>query len=174
MAAATKNNRAAQIAFFTKMISGVNLNVTTSILLGGQMLSASQIVAVFSAFLQANIDLATAKTAYQQKLVAQQAAQTSAKAMGALLKAYAQGAYGKASPILTDFGFPIEKPGVKTVKVKALAAEKSAATRVARNTLGSKQKETIHGVVPAAATPAVTPPASGVTLPAGVVTPSAK
>jgi hypothetical protein len=163
LATQSKNNRASQIAFFTKMVSGVNLHVLSAILLGGQTLSASQIVAVFNAFLQATTDLETAKTAYQQKLVAEQAAEKAAQAMAALLKAYAQGAYGKTSPVLTDFGFAIAKPGVKTVKVKAAAAEKSAATRVARNTLGSKQKESIHGTVTAPV--ATTIPAVATTLP---------
>jgi hypothetical protein len=166
MTTLTKNNRAAQIAFFTKVIAGVKLNVTKAILLGGQTYSPAQIVAAFTAFLQAITDLEAAKTAYQQALVAEEAAAAVADPLVALLKAYAQGTYGKSSPTLTDFGFALAKPGVKTAKVKAAAAEKSKATRVARNTLGSKQKAGIHGTVdttpaPAEATPLSTPVTPG-------------
>ena len=157
-------NRAAQIALFTKMISGVNLHVMAAILLGGQTYSASQIVAVFSALLQANTDLDAARVAYHQKLVAHKAALQSADGMGALLKSYVQGAYGKHNPILGDFGFSFAVPTPKTVKVKAAAALKSAATREARGTRGSKQKAAIHGTVPST-DPVAIPPVSPATTP---------
>jgi collagenase-like PrtC family protease len=166
MSSQPRTTRASQVAFFTKVIGGVNLHVLSAILLGGQTVSSTQIVAVFQAFLQATTDLETAKVAYQQKLAAQQAALTSANTMAALLKAYAQGAYGKQNPIMADFGFSVAKATVKSVKVKAAAAVKSAATRVARNTMGPKAKEAIHGTVPATAPTVATPATPVVTTPA--------
>jgi len=162
MTTKTSTTRAAEISLFAKIVSGVNLHVTAAILLGGQSMSASQIVAIFQAAIQASSELEAAKTAYQQKLAAQQAAFTAAHTTEASLKSYVYGAYGKTNPLVTDFGFDVAKAGVKTVKAKAAAALKSAATRVARGTKGPKQKALIHGVVApvesSAPAPVVTPP----------------
>jgi hypothetical protein len=153
--------RAAELQLFAKIISGVNQHVTTSILLGGQSRTGTSIVADFNAAIQANTDLDAAKAVYQQKLAAQKAAFTTARATASALKSYADGAYGKTNTILNDFGFEVAKAVVKSVKVKAEAAVKSAATRVARHTMGAKQKASIHGTVEvpanAASVPVVTP-----------------
>jgi hypothetical protein len=146
---------------FGKIITAVNAHVTASILLGGQERSPKQIVAAFTAVLQANTAMDAAKLAYQQKLEAQRAALAVALSIEEQLKAYMQGTYGKSNALLADFGFSPAKPPVKSAQVKADAAVKSAATRVARNTMGPKQKASIHGSVsspePAAPAPAVTP-----------------
>ena len=146
-----------EIVRFGRIIQGVNAHITVPIMLGGQSTTATQIVSVFTAAIQATTALDTAKAAYQQKLAAQQAAFTAAHATAAMLKSYVLGAYGKTNPIVTDFGWSIAKAAVISVKVKAGAAVKSAATRVARHTMGSKQKAAIVGTVAPAAAPAVSP-----------------
>jgi hypothetical protein len=59
---------------------------------------------------------------------------------------------------LADFGFQPRKRTAPTVETKAVAAEKSLATRTARHTLGPKQKAKIKGTV--AVTAPATPPAA--------------
>jgi hypothetical protein len=152
MAANSSISRADEILLFSKIISGVNHNVTASILLGGQSTTAPQIVAVFTSAIQSNTDLDVAKQAYQQKLAAQQAAFTTAHTLEMNLKSYVYGAYGKENPVVAEFGFPIVKAAFKSALVKAGAAIKSTATRVARHTMGKKEKASIHGGV----TPVVT------------------
>jgi hypothetical protein len=49
---------------------------------------------------------------------------------------------------LADFGFTPRKQTPKTVETKAVAVEKSLATRKARHTMGSRQKEKIKGTIP--------------------------
>ncbi len=162
MPSKSNNTRAEDILAFNKVIVGVNHNVTGTILLGGQSTTPPQIVAVFTAAIQASTDLDAAKATYQQKLAAQKAAFATAHATTSSLKSYVVGAYGKENPIVTEFGWAVAKPPVKSVSVKAGAAEKSAATRLARHTLGPKQKSTIHGSVstpePATTAAVVTPP----------------
>jgi hypothetical protein len=162
MGTSTKQSRAEEVSLFGKIITGVNTNVTGSILLGGQLTPPADIVAVFTGAIQAQSDLEAAKTVYQQKLAAQQAAFVKAHVMEENLHAYASGAYGKTNPILSQFGFTPAKPPVKSVKVKASAAEKSAATRKARNTMGPKQRLEVTATAtspePTVAPPVVTPP----------------
>jgi hypothetical protein len=74
---------------------------------------------------------------------------------------------------LADFGIQPKKRAVPSVATKAVAAEKSRATRKARGTMGKKAKLKIVGVVPPApsSTPAVAPKAAspngaGTTAPA--------
>jgi hypothetical protein len=67
--------------------------------------------------------------------------------------------YGtKAANVLEDFGFPPAKQPKKAAKVKAVAVDKSLATRAARHTMGKKQKAKIKGVVTAPEAPP-SPPA---------------
>ena len=72
-------------------------------------------------------------------------------------------AYGGDPAALADFGLPVRKKGVLTPAQKLASAAKARATRLARHTMGSKQKAAITG----APAPAVTTPAasSGVTSP---------
>jgi hypothetical protein len=64
--------------------------------------------------------------------------------------------FGGSPSTLADYGVtPRKVPTPLTAEQKASAAAKRKATRLARNTMGSKQKKTVKGTVPATA--AVTP-----------------
>jgi hypothetical protein len=78
------------------------------------------------------------------------------------LEHYLRGLFGSTSQTLVSFGLAPKRPPSRTVAEKAETAAKSAATRVARHTLGPRQKASIHGAAtpPAAEpTPPATPPA---------------
>jgi hypothetical protein len=72
-----------------------------------------------------------------------------------MLKSYVVSQFGdsQSASALGDFGYPPRKVREPKVKVKALAQDKSEATRKARGTLGPKQKLEIKGTVPATSTP---------------------
>jgi hypothetical protein len=74
-----------------------------------------------------------------------------ARAMVRDIGNFAEVSLGRANPQLAALGFTPTKKGVKTPAIKAEAAVKGKATRVARGTKGKNQKKTIHG------TPATTP-----------------
>jgi hypothetical protein len=66
--------------------------------------------------------------------------------------------YGARSQTLLDFGITPAKVPVRTAASKVAAAAKGAATRLARHTMGTKQKAAIHGTVaPAAPVPPAAP-----------------
>jgi len=80
------------------------------------------------------------------------------------LRTYILGSYGTAAlQMLQDFGFTPPKPrgGKKTASTKAQAVVQAKATRVARHTMGKRQKAKIKG----------TAPAQPVTTPGPTVTP---
>ncbi|MCL2451241.1 MAG: hypothetical protein FWD17_20030, partial [Polyangiaceae bacterium] len=68
--------------------------------------------------------------------------------------------YGSDAATLNDFGMqPPKKGGAKTVETKVAAAAKAKATRAARHTMGSRQKQGIKGnVVAVEVTPVTTSP----------------
>jgi hypothetical protein len=166
MSTIVKRNRVTEEAGFNKAINGIAVHITTPILLGAATRTPAQITADLTGALQADLDLDAAERAVLEKRQARDAAVATARTTLASLKAYAIGAYGKANPILKDFGFPLSVPKVVPVATKAAAQKQSASTRVARHTVGPKKKLTIHGdAAPAAEpqgpAPAPTPPANG-------------
>jgi hypothetical protein len=68
------------------------------------------------------------------------------------LHRFLEGQFGMTSPTLADFGMTPRSPRKRTAQEKVETAQKSAATRTARHTLGPRQKEKIHGAVPGAPT----------------------
>jgi hypothetical protein len=159
-----KQSRATDVVRFQAATAGVTKNITTPIQLDGQTMTPQAINAAFNNAIQADQDLDAVRAQEEAQLQARNAAVITALALLAALLRYAQGIYGKTSPTLQDFGFPLSKPAVKTVKVKAQAVELSAETRKLRHTMGSKQKAEIKaqpvtaGAAPVAAeaTPAGT------------------
>ncbi len=99
------------------------------------------------------------------------------------LRQYVINVYGQDSPVLADFGFTPPKRAALTPDQQVARAQKAAATRKARGTLGKKQKAKIKGTViatapaiapPAASLPTVAPPAAAVPVaPAPAVAPVA-
>jgi hypothetical protein len=70
--------------------------------------------------------------------------------------------FGEDSAEYTDFGFkPKKKPVELTAEQKQLKVDRMRATRTARNTLGSRQKKAVKGVVEPPAAQGGSAPASG-------------
>ena len=71
------------------------------------------------------------------------------------IRTYAAAQYGEKSPEFASFGFKPRRIPERTVASKAAAVEKRLATRVARHTMGKRQRAAIHGVMP------TNPPSNG-------------
>jgi hypothetical protein len=69
------------------------------------------------------------------------------------LKHLVQAAFGTDSNTLLDFGLTPVHKAVRSVQEKVEAVAKSLATRDVRKTMGPRQKEAIHGTVPAPVAP---------------------
>jgi hypothetical protein len=76
------------------------------------------------------------------------------------LENYVRMMYGNAKAVLGAFGMAPRKVAKRSAATQAEANERSLATRVARHTVGPKEKAKIHGEVPPAPqTPEVKPKA---------------
>jgi hypothetical protein len=76
------------------------------------------------------------------------------------LRAYVALLYGTGSQTYLDFGFAPPKKAKPSITTQSAAMQQRLATRVARNTMGKRQRLAIKGVVqPVTAAPAATSPA---------------
>jgi hypothetical protein len=149
------------IAELQKVIAGLKLhNAGQTLQLGGTAVKVDDLIAVFEAFIVQIAGVDAAHAAWLAKADAAKATETTQitpPLQG--LKAWLTATLGSRSPTLVDYGLTPKKPIKRTVAAKAQTAEKSAATRVARHTLGPRQKAGIHGSVPPAPqSPSTKPP----------------
>ncbi len=157
-------NKPTALALAQKTNQGVDKYFAsiTSLLIAGASITPAALKAIF----QDDIDQTNALDALEAQAKQQRAKQKAArkKATGTRqnLRTYLLGSYGTAAlQMLQDFGFTVPKPrgGKKTASTKAQAVVQAKATRVARHTMGKRQKAKIKGSAPArpATPPEVTP-----------------
>jgi hypothetical protein len=157
-----------------KVINGIEKHVTgpQPVTIGGNPYTPDQLKAVFQADIDATNAADAARAQWSDALLKARAARLLAAQTRASLKAYIVGLHGPdAVAVVDDFGFTTRSAGQKSVKVKAEAIEKSAATRKARHTMGSQQRKAVKGTVTLIApsdadTPVSSPSTPGVTAPA--------
>ena len=117
--------------------------------------------------LQGSIDAADATSAvtaqFHKTVDAERAANATADAVYAGLKTYVTSQFRTSPSALADFGITLPTRQVPDAATAATAVEKRQATRVARHTMGKRQKANVTGTettpVTAPAPAPVTPPA---------------
>jgi hypothetical protein len=147
----------------------------------GQMTLASQTFNLPSDLvkaIQADIDATdAADKARADWLAAVQVQTDSHQKVGPVLRAFKRAVLARfgdtqdAGSTLADFGYAPQKVAVKSSATNAAAAEQGRATRAARHTMGSKQKQQVKGTVTPASPPATpaSPPAAGPAAPVAPV-----
>jgi hypothetical protein len=128
-------------------LPGLLSNVTFNI--KGTKMTTAQVVAQLQAHQAAIATQAKAKAALHEATLAQQLLREAVQATAAAVAAYVVAVYGANSPYLATLGFAPAARQKPTLATRALAAEKSKATRQARGTKGKRQKASIHGTVSA-------------------------
>jgi hypothetical protein len=128
---------------------GKRLQNVPTVLLSGTAYTPAQLSALF----QSQLTLATNIAALRAQLTdAVQTDRVLTKQLNALaksLKGYVENTFGNTSTALGDFGYsPTKAPGPKDPVTKVVAAAKARATREARGTMGSREKEQIKGANP--------------------------
>lgn len=127
---------------------------TTTIKTAGEQTKLADLLAIYQASIDTRNALVPSRAAFDKALAARDRAEVARLATDKKLKAWVVNEFGADSPEAQEFGFLPPKIGAKSVETKALAAEKLRATRVARGTMGKRQKEKIKGTVVAPAAPA--------------------
>jgi hypothetical protein len=164
-----KNSRTDRAAADQKLIDGMGKHgaAITTILIGGVPQTPAQIVASLQARIDRGNAALTSKATWQNAVVADKAGRASSSRYVAGLRQALLVAFAGQLDVLADFGLTERKSRVAPPEEKVAAAAKAKATRVARHTMGKKQKAAIKGTLtPAAPAPEV--PAS----PAPVATPA--
>jgi hypothetical protein len=146
MATASKSSLGDQLR---TLEAGIKANFTDvqTVIVGGATYTPPQLEAQIETFLAAQTLTLTTGNAYHAAVAAEKTSDASAKTFRSQIEAYAISRYGKTSPILSQLGFTPAKPKKVTTAVKAVAVLKVKATRMARNTMGRKQKLKIVGTV---------------------------
>ena len=151
-----------------KAIAGVKKHYATtpSITLDGISYAPADIEKALQDPIDAADATASAKAVFDRAVAADTAARARGDAVYKGLKTFVTGQFKTSPDTLADFGIALPQRHVPDTATTAGAIAKRAATREARHTMGSQQKKSVKGTVPAAVTsppstaspPAVTTP----------------
>ena len=149
----------------TALVQGINTQLAgvDPIDFDGATHTRAELLASIQAVLDAIAGVKATRTALSQAVAGQKAAIAQGRLLRAGMKRFLQAKFGPTSAKLQEFGFTPARTPKTTVKSKAEAKAKSAATRVARGTKGKKAKQAIHGTVPETPAPAPAPAGGGAT-----------
>jgi len=128
---------------------------TDPFLMSDGTFTRDQLIARFHEFVSAVEQTKSDYQIWRTDVASEQALLTQVKPLRAGVRGIVQARFSKQGPQVLQFGFTPVKTAVRSAASKALAAEKAAATRKARGTVGKTAKAAIHGTVPAV--PAVAP-----------------
>jgi hypothetical protein len=161
----TVKNKTEEIAVDTKLAAGVQAyfapsNVTVTV--AGVVMTPAQVEAAIQSRVTAINASKTAKAALAKAVADAEALMTSTQPVVDAVKQIALIMYVNQPAVLTVFGITPKKVPVALTAVElAERAAKAAATRLARNTMGPKEKAKVKGVLPATAPAATAIPATG-------------
>jgi len=132
-------------------------------LLASGVMTRDQLIASFQKYVASAEATKSSNQAWRADVQTERAAELSVRPLRANVKSLLEGRFGKSGTQLTTFGYTPAKIGVKTTTSKTAAVAKSKATRTARGTKGSVQKQSVSGNVTGVV---ITPVTAGPTVPA--------
>jgi hypothetical protein len=160
-----KPNNAAVVDTCTRRLNALKEHagsIKGTIPMNGDDLKVSDVLAIYQGCLDSRAALEKSRTQVKAALATKASAEKARVSADKALSAWVTTKFGAGSQTALDFGFAPRKAATITVDTKAKAQVQAKATRVARHTMGKKQKSLIKGVV---VTP--TAPADPVNMPAG-------
>jgi hypothetical protein len=143
------NNRITTQGHDGQVLVGIkkDLGNVASIPIGGSTYTMVALEQLIQSRIDAVNRVITAKAQWTEATAAFKALDPQVSKVVRGLRDYVINAFGETSPVLADFGFEAPKKGTLTPEENVARAEKAAATRKARGTLGKKQKAKIKGAV---------------------------
>jgi hypothetical protein len=141
----------------TRAIAGVQKNLSTmaAINLAGVPFTPTSLIALLQAYANLVTALLAADAQLHDTVLSERAQRKQVLSVLLALERFVSNLLGPSSTKLGDFGFSPKKVGKESVATKAEALKKSEATRVARHTMGKKEKLSITGSATNGATPKV-------------------
>ena len=111
------------------------------------VMTRDELIAQFQQFIASAEATKASRLAWRGDVQTERANELSVRPLRACLKSTLEGRFGKTGTQLTKFGFTPVKAGVRNTASKTAAVAKAKATRVARGTRGSVQKQSVVGNV---------------------------
>jgi hypothetical protein len=144
--------RSDQLASDQALLAGVQkfLSQYTSLSVGSQSMTPAAIVQVLQNRINANQAVQAAEAARTAAVKANRDERASTATFEQALRQVVRGMYSQSADTLAVFGMKPRKSSQTSVATKSEAVAKNKATRVARHTMGPKQKSEITGETPAA------------------------
>jgi predicted transcriptional regulator of viral defense system len=156
-----KKNRTDQTAAEQRLSDGLNKHAQAiaPFVIAGVTVTPKDIITNLQTLIASANTVESTKEAWLNAVKADKDERAKLKAFVSSAKQALLLAFAGSIDTLEDFGLTPRKVAVRTPEQKAVAAAKGKATRVARHTLGTKQKTAITGTVPTTApgTPAAAP-----------------
>jgi hypothetical protein len=112
----------------------------------GRKHAHAEVVAIYQRAIDARGKAATLRAQLAEALEEIAASDVERKEADQALRGWVRSEFGKESVQANDFGFPAPKKLSMTVEARALAVARGKATRKARGTMGSRQKEAVKAV----------------------------
>jgi hypothetical protein len=153
-----------QVALARQLIAGAQKHFATAsptLWVGGAPTTVDDLTQQLQRFIDNRAAVNALRAAFAAKLQAEAREAPSQLALMQAFEAVVRGAFAEAADTLADFGLaPRKLRQAPTAEANAVAAAKRRATRAARHTMGSRQREQVKGSVTAAlvVTPTVTTP----------------
>ena len=160
-----KKTRAATTSADRTLIDGLGKHEAAipSMVIAGQLLTTKDVVAVVQSRVDACAAAISTKSAWLAALEAEAGRLARTDAFISGVKKCLLVAFDGRSDALADFGLTPRKPRVDSPDMKLAAAAKARATRVARHTMGPRQKKAITGDAASAQVISTTAPAAAET-----------
>jgi hypothetical protein len=148
-----RQNRTTTLARAQQAIDGITKNVLTmpTLPVGAKAYSPAQLAALIQSRIDAANEVAARKASWQAAVTTERQLDKQVTVALQDLRNLVIGAFGPTAPELASFGFSPPKVATLTTEQKQAAVLKRNATRVARRTMGKRQKAKIKGGVPAVA-----------------------
>jgi hypothetical protein len=148
------------VALATRLVAGSKEHFSTvsSLTFGNRTFTPAQIEASLQTLIDLRTAVDTARSATKANLVAEAAQTPSLRSLMAAFVAFVKVTFGNSPDTLASFGLkPRKTPVPLTIDQLAAAAAKRAATRAARHTMGTKQKQKVKGTITTIVTPPMAP-----------------
>lgn len=155
-----KRNTAQTAALCAQRIAALKADVPpkTPVTLDGTATTAAALVALYQDVLDRQAAVATTRAQHKVALAARDAAIAECLARDRALQVWVRCRFGVRSQEAHDFGAESRKAASVSAQTRAMAVQKAKATRVARHTMGKKQRLKIKGDAASQALTATAPP----------------
>jgi hypothetical protein len=150
-----------QAAHDQKFIAAFNkyFAKTTKITVNEAQYTPAQITKLVQSRVDAETNVVTTRGNYSRAVAAAKATNGQTESVYEGAKQFVLVTYGTNPAVLSEFGLVARKqPGPKSIATKQAALVQSAATRVARHTMGPRQRAKVKGVVTTASSDAAAAP----------------